>query len=161
MLSTVFSNDIRQTLDHFRRSVDQLFDSFYDYPAERTNVTRQEGSEWTFSPTLESAWNEGTLHLRAILPGVRQEDVNVSLQGNQLIITGERKAPENFNKNAFTQLNYGKFATAVTLPNGLDVEKVNCTLHDGILDVAIPVSEAMKPRRIQIQAGSEQKQLNA
>jgi HSP20 family protein len=161
MLNTAFSNDIRQTLDHFRRSVDQLFDNFYGYPADRASGGASDRRDWTFSPVLETGWTDNALHLRAILPGVRQEDVNVNLQGNQLLISGERKAPEGFEKNAFTQLAYGKFATAVTLPNGLDVNKVNCRLHDGVLDIVVPVSEAMKPRQIPIEAGPQQKALGA
>jgi len=150
MLNTVFSNDIRQTLDHFRRSVDQMFDNFSGYRSERGTGTPAEGTEWTFSPVLESGWDDNMLHLRAVLPGVRQNDVNVSLQGNQLVITGERKAPEGLAKNGYTQLVYGKFYTAVTLPNGLETDKVNCQLQDGVLDIAIPVAEAMKPRQIPI-----------
>jgi HSP20 family protein len=162
MLSTVFTNDIRQTLDQFRRSVDHLFTDFYGYPTERQAGNTPERQEWAFSPMLETAWDDSALRLRAILPGVRQGDVNVSLQGNQLVITGERKAPEGFGKNGYTHLTYGKFSTALGLPNGLDVEKVRCELHEGVLDISIPVAESMKPRQIQIQVtGEQQKAIGA
>ncbi len=75
------------------------------------------------------------------------------MQNNQLILEGERKQPENFKNNANTQLAYGKFYAAVTLPSGLIVDKLNCRLQDGVLDIQIPVSEQMKPRQIQIQSG--------
>jgi len=155
MLNTVFTNDIRQTLDQFRRSVDHLFNDVYSQPAERQQ------QEWTFSPMLETAWDDHTLRLRAILPGVRQGDVNVSLQGNQLVVEGERKAPEGFGKNGFTHLGYGKFSTTVALPGGLDAEKVRCELHDGVLDIAIPVAESMRPRQIPIQTTGDQKAIGA
>jgi HSP20 family protein len=161
MLSTVFSNDIRQTLDQFRRSVDHLFDNFNGYPTERPAGNSSDRQEINFSPMLETAWDESSLRLRAILPGVRQGDVNVSLQGNQLVLTGERKAPEGYGQNAFTHLTYGKFTTSVALPNGLDVEKVRCELHDGVLDIWIPVAESMKPRQIPIQVSGEQKAIGA
>ena len=77
------------------------------------------------------------------------------------MISGERKAPEGFRKNAFTQLVYGKFTTSVALPNGLNLDQVKCELHDGVLDISIPVAEAMKPRQIPIAAGSAQKALGA
>jgi HSP20 family protein len=160
MLSTVFSNDIRQTLDQFRRSVDHLFDNFYGYPTDRP-AQPSERQEWTFSPMLETAWDDSALRLRAILPGVRQGDVNVSLQGNQLVITGERKAPEGFDTRGFTHLTYGKFSTSVALPTGLDVEHVRCQLHDGVLDIWIPVAESMKPRQIPIQVTGDQKAIGA
>jgi HSP20 family protein len=161
MLSTVFTNDIRQTLDQFRRSVDHLLDTSFGYPNDRPVSGSSERTDWTFSPALETAWDENTLRLRAILPGVKQGDVNVAMQGSQLVISGERKQPESFGKNGFTHLTYGKFTTTVALPNGLDVEKVNCELHDGVLDISIPVAEAMKPRQIPIQGAGSQKAIGA
>jgi HSP20 family protein len=161
MLNTLFTNDVRQTLDQFRRSVDQMFENFYGYqtPANPTNAASERG--WTFSPVLESGWNDHYLYLRAILPGVPEKDVRVSVQNNQLVIEGERKAPEGMQKNAFTQLAYGKFYTALTLPNGLDVDHVSCHLAHGILEIQIPVSEASKPRQIHIETGSGQKSISA
>jgi HSP20 family protein len=163
MLNNAFATDIRQTLDQFRRSVDQMFENFYGYPAERSAAsnTTQGAQQWTFSPVLETGWDENALHLRAILPGVQEGDVNVSLQGNQLVLTGERKAPEGFRKNAYTQLAYGKFFTSIALPNGLDSEKISCRLHDGVLDIDIPVAESMKPRQVPIQAGPDKKAISA
>jgi HSP20 family protein len=157
----MFSNDIRQTLDHFRRSVDQLFDNFYGYPADRSIGTTAETGNWAFSPVLETGWTDASLHLRAIIPGVNQSDVNVNLTGNQLVITGERKLPEGLQKNSFTQLAYGKFTTSVTLPVGLDIEKIKCRFLDGVLDIEIPVAEAMKPKQIPIQAEPQQKAIGA
>jgi HSP20 family protein len=101
------------------------------------------------------------LNLRAILPGVSEKDVRVSVQNNQLIIEGERKAPEGFDKNSFTQLAYGKFYTALTLPTGLDVDHVNCRLGNGILEIQVPITEASKPKQIQIQTGEERKAIHA
>ena len=160
MLNTLFTNDVRQTLDQFRRSVDQMFDNFYGYqnqPAATGNTERN----WTFSPMLESAWTDSHLSLRAILPGVSQDDVRVSVQNNQLVIEGERKTPEGFTKNAFTQLVYGKFYTAVTLPAGLDLEHVNCRLTNGVLDIQVPIAETAKPKQIQIKVESSQKAIGA
>ncbi len=160
MTSSFLAGDTRQTLDHFRRSVDQLFENFYGLPAESGRSMLQ-GNQWTFSPILETAWGESTLHLRAILPGVTQQDLKVSVQNNQLILEGERKAPETFKNHANAQLAYGKFYAAVTLPNGLNVDKLNARLQDGILDIQIPVSEQMKPRQIQIQSGESRKGISA
>jgi HSP20 family protein len=161
MLNTLFTNDVRQTVDQFRRSVDQMFENFYGYDAQQQPATSpgNRGRTWSFSPMLESVWQENYLHLRAILPGVNQNDVQVTVQNNQLVIEGERRIPESFTKdgaanNAFTQLAYGRFYTALTLPAGLDVEHVNCIFRDGILDIQIPIAEASKPKQIRIQAGS-------
>ena len=161
MLSTLFTNDVRQTLDQFRRSVDQMFDNFYAQPMPANAATGERARNWTFSPVLESGWNDNYLNVRAILPGVADADVNVTVQNNQLVIEGERKTPEGFEKNPVTQLAYGKFYTAVMLPNGVDAEHVQCRLQHGILDIRIPLLEASKPKQIQIQTGTEQKAINA
>jgi HSP20 family protein len=161
MLNTLFTNDVRQTLDQFRRSVDQMFDNFYGYQASPTAATASGERTWTFSPVVESGWNDNYLNLRAILPGVWEKDLQVSVQNNQLVIEGERKAPEGFDKNAFTQMAYGKFYVALTLPTGLDVDHVNCRLQNGILDIQVPIIEASKPKQIKIQTGEERKALHA
>lgn len=159
MLNTMFPSDVRQTLDQFRRSVDQMFENFYGYqtPPAGSNGT----SERTFSPVVESGWNEHFLNLRAILPGVSDKDVRVSVQNNQVVIEGERKAPEGFEKNGYTQLAYGKFYTALTLPAGLDADHVKCRLQNGILDIQVPISEASKPKQIQIHTGESRKAIGA
>ena len=160
MLNTLFTNDVRQTLDHFRRSVDQMFDNFYGNAAQTTAGAAGERT-WSFSPVLETGWNDNFLNLRAILPGVSDKDVRVSVQNSQLVIEGERKAPEGFEKNAYTQLAYGKFYTSLTLPSGLDVDHVQCQLHNGVLDIRVPVLEASKPKQIQIQTGEQRKAIGA
>src|SRR5947209_6352583 len=160
MLNTLFTNDVRQTLDQFRRSVDQMFENFYGQTQPVASNASGERN-WAFSPVLESGWNDNFLMLRAILPGVDEKDVHVSVQNNQLIIEGERKAPEGFEKNAFTQLAYGKFHTALNLPPGIDMEHVQCHMHNGILDIKAPIAETSKPKQIPIQTGGAQRSIAA
>jgi len=163
MLNTLFANDVRQTLDHFRRSVDQMFENFYGNQGAPSAASAQSNDRnWSFSPVLESAWTETLLNIRAILPGVAEKDVNVTVQNNQLVIEGERKLPESFaNSKSWTQVPYGRFYTAVTLPAGLDVDHVNCHLRNGILDIQIPLAESSRPRQIRIQTGEQQKAIGS
>jgi len=163
MTSSVLTGDIRQTLDHFRRSVDQLFEGVYGLPPEshRSGAMAMGGQQWAFSPAVETAWGDTALNLRVIVPGVSQQELKVSVQNNQLVIEGERKTPESFGKQNYTQLAYGRFYTAVTLPSGLDLDKLQARLHDGVLDIQIPISEQMKPRQIQIQTGESRKSITA
>ncbi|HXK06680.1 MAG TPA: Hsp20/alpha crystallin family protein [Verrucomicrobiae bacterium] len=161
MLNALLTNDVRQTLDQFRRSVDQMFDNFYGYQAQPAASTASGERTWTFSPIVESGWNDNFLTLRAILPGVSEKDVQVSVQNNQLVIEGERKAPDGFEKNTYRQMAYGKFYSALTLPSGLDVDHVNCRLHNGVLDIQVPILETRKPKQIQIQTGAAQKAIGA
>lgn len=150
----------RTLFNEFRRSIDRLFEEFYG----SNRLTSSEGSaEWTFSPTVETGWTNDYLNLRVIIPGVTEEDLKVTVQGNQLVIEGTRPVPEGFatNGQAYTRIPYGKFYRALDLPNGLELEKVSCHLHDGVLDIRIPVASAMRPRQIPIQAGEPRKAIAA
>src|SRR4051794_21006230 len=139
MLNTTMSNDFRQTFENFRRTVDQMLGNLADQETDRRPA------QASFSPVIESAWTDHVLHLRAIVPGLSENEIKVSLNNNQLILEGERRRPEGWDRNSWTQLSYGKFQAAITLPNGLDLEKVSCRLHDGVLDIDIPVSAARRP----------------
>ncbi|HUA19226.1 MAG TPA: Hsp20 family protein [Bryobacteraceae bacterium] len=162
MTSSVYTGDVRQMLDHFRQSVDQLFENVYGFPVETGRPAQAgAGGQWIFSPVVESVWSDTLLNLRAILPGVAQHDLKVSVQNNQLVIEGERKQPEHLQKNGYRQLVYGKFYSTMTLPAGLDLDRLTGRLHDGVLDIQIPVSEQMKPRQIQIQTSEPRKSISA
>jgi HSP20 family protein len=138
-----------------------MYDNFYGHQTQPTASAASGERPWTFTPVVESGWNDNYLNLRAILPGVSEKDVRVSVQNNQLVLEGERRAPEGFDVNGFTQLAYGKFYAAWTLPAGLDLERVNCRLENGILQIQVPILEASKPREIHINSGTEHKALKA
>jgi HSP20 family protein len=154
MFDTMIARDIRQTLDAFRQSVDRLFSDF-----SAGSMPALAGSDYAFTPVVESSFNENELMLRAILPGVTEKDVHVTVQNGRLVIEGERKAPEGWGEKAWTKLAYGKFHAEIPIPTGLDLEKVSCQLHDGVLDIQVPVTEQMKPRQIPIESGEQQKAL--
>lgn len=158
MLVRTFTNDLPGMLEDFRRSVDQLFENFSTAGSLMT-----ERNDGVFSPAVEAGWTDDQMNLRVVLPGVTRDDLEVRVQGRQLIVEGERKAPENFGKEGFTytSMPYGKFQGIVSLPDGLDMEQVTCNLHDGVLDIGIPVAESMKPRLIPISSGSERKAVAA
>jgi HSP20 family protein len=160
MFDSMFSRDIQQTLEHFRRTMDQALSDFFAPSAFRG--TSAEGTDWTFTPLVETGWNDDYLNLRVVLPGVGESDLKVNIQGNQLVIEGERKEPENFAKNGGSlRQPYGKFYRAIDLPNGLNQERIQCRLHDGVLDIQLPIAESMKPRRIPIEGTESRKAIAA
>src|SRR5260370_33924624 len=93
--SNILTGDVRQSLDHFRRSVDQLFENFYGYPLETGRPSAiGAGSQWAFNPVLETCWSDSMLRIRAILPGVCENDPKDSVRNNLLILSGERRTHE-------------------------------------------------------------------
>ena len=140
-------------LDEFRRLAERLLEGFR---ADRVQPLA-ESTDWVFSPAVETGWTDDYLNLRVVLPGVSEKDVEVTVQGNQLVIRGERKLPKEFGKEGYTYtwLPYGRFERIIELPSGLDLDKLEAYLHDGVLDIRVPVAEAVKPRQIEVKAGKQ------
>jgi HSP20 family protein len=107
---------------------------------------------WT--PALDVADREDSLLVRVELPGLKSEDIDISVQGNVLIITGEKKeSTEEKEKNYYhSERRFGSFRREVTLPTGVDANKIDATFHDGVLSIVLPKSEAEKPKHIRVKA---------
>jgi HSP20 family protein len=106
-------------------------------------------SGWT--PALDLHQNSENVVAVVELPGMRKEDIEISLQDGTLIISGERKDESTQENGATrTERSTGKFRRSVTLPTRVDVTKVSATYKDGILTVTLPKAEEAKPKQIQI-----------
>lgn len=95
------------------------------------------------------------------LPGVRKDDVNIEVQGNQLVITGERKRAREGKEGSIRRMEkrYGKFQRVLTLPEGTDADRIEAHFENGVLQLAIPKSERVKPKKITIGEGGFLKKL--
>ncbi|MEZ5362555.1 MAG: Hsp20/alpha crystallin family protein [Bryobacterales bacterium] len=142
MLNTRFFDDFNA----MRRDMDRIFSAL--------DSSEGRALSWSAAPAVETGWTDDYLNLRFVLPGVPEDSLDISVQGNQLVIRGERPTPQGFGKQGAThyRLPYGKFERTVDLPSGLDTDKCEANLHHGLLDLRFPVSEAVKPRRIEIQS---------
>ena len=152
----MFGRTLFDELGDFRRSFDQVFENFYN---TTRHIAGERSPEWSFSPAVETGWTDDFLNLRVVMPGVTADDLKLTVQGNQLTIQGERRAPADFGKEGFVynQMVYGKFERTLTLPSGLDVDKLEAHLHDGLLGIRIPVAAAARPKQIQIASGPAEK----
>jgi HSP20 family protein len=132
-------------IDSFRRSVERLLENG-SWGHSNDAYPRP------FVPMVETGWTDDYLNMRFVLPAVSQEDLDFSIQGNQLILRGKRRLPSEFGKQeqTFYRLPYGEFERTVDLPNGLNLDLMEARLHHGVLDVRVPVAESMKPKRIEI-----------
>jgi len=103
-------------------------------------------------PALNVWTNEDSLNVTAEVPGVRPEDLDISVVGDTLTLSGTRK-PEELDDNARyhrQERGYGEFTRSLQLPFPVDVEKVEATFRNGVLLVAMPRSEEDKPRKITV-----------
>jgi HSP20 family protein len=95
--------------------------------------------------------------LRADLPGMSEADVSIELEDNVLTLSGERKAEHEEKKEGYYRVerSFGQFRRSLTLPEGVDAEKIAATFDKGVLEVRIPKPEERKPRRVAIQVGDK------
>ena len=105
-------------------------------------------------PPIE-AWvdkNEKKYHLSIALAGVDPKDVQLSVQGNNLMVSGEQKASEE-KKEAnyqYQEFSYGRFERSITLPEGVDTEKLTAEYKNGVLEITAPMNANALPRKIEI-----------
>ena len=128
----------------FGTDFDRLFNTLFDRSAEARS--------WT--PAMDLVEAEDHFLLRADLPGLREEDVNIEVRDNTLRISGERKAEHEQRERGWYRLErqFGKFSRALTLPEGVNAESIEASFDHGVLEVRIPKPEERKPRRIEIKA---------
>jgi HSP20 family protein len=96
---------------------------------------------------------QGDVVIRAELPGVKPEDIEVTTEARRLTIKGERKA-DTTDRAAYHRREraWGKFSRAIHLPADLDVEKAEAHFHQGVMTLRIPRAQAAKPRQITVKA---------
>lgn len=92
------------------------------------------------------------LVIRMDLPGVSPDDVEVTFQENTLLVNGKRNFPYDAQSVRFARRGafYGDFTQKVTLGKGLDVDKISASYDNGVLELSIPYTEEVQPRKIEI-----------
>lgn len=110
----------------------------------------------TFAPAFEVKELKDTFLFKADVPGVKESDINVTVTGNRLTISGERsEEKEEKDEQYYTcERRYGSFRRSYTLPDGADVDHVHADLKAGVLTVAVPKTAAAQPKKIAVKSSS-------
>jgi HSP20 family protein len=130
-----------------REEMNRLFDDFFTGWPERRSL--MEG-EW--APSLDIAETDAEVVVTVELPGVKQEDVEVTITNDVLTLKGEKKEEKEIKKENYHRVerSHGSFHRSVSLPTGVQGEKAKASYKDGVLKVAVPKVEAAKPKQIKI-----------
>jgi HSP20 family protein len=117
-------------------------------------------TEQVFSPSFEVFERKDGYVFKADLPGVNQEDLDITLNANRLTISGKREAEERKEGERFYayERSFGSFTRSFTLPEGVDEEHVAAELKNGVLTLVVPKKPEVQPKRISIKAQTEVKQ---
>jgi HSP20 family protein len=141
-------------LNTIQNEMNRLFNTFFDQPASGRgpgNGGPGNGSpRWI--PAMDLVETGDHYVLRADLPGLSEDDVNVQLQDNMLTISGHRQAKHDSRHEGYYRLEraFGGFSRSLTLPDGVDADGVHAHFDRGVLEIRIPKPEQKKPRQVQI-----------
>ena len=114
---------------------------------------RTEESFGAWTPPVDIFERQDHLVIRAEVPGVRMEDMDVRIENGVLTLHGERKQETGLEENAHRMESiYGAFTRSFSLPTTVDAAKVAATLKDGVLEVSVPKAETAKPKKVEIKA---------
>ncbi len=133
-------------LTDLRDEIDRLF----EVPLAELTRASQLLSGWT--PALDVYEDKDNVYVRAELPGMKREDIDLSLHNGSLSISGERKSEGKY-KDAEVYRSerfFGRFQRTVTLPTPVASDKVKARYQDGILTVSLPKAEESKPKQIEV-----------
>jgi HSP20 family protein len=139
-------SDLSAALDrltNMRAEMDRVFESTGSFSASPTPLSR-------WNPAVNVYQDKDRFTVVVELPGLKKEEIEISLHDDTLTIAGERKREESSEQEFLTERLYGKFQRSLTLPTAVDAEKVKASYKDGLLQVELPKAEEAKPKQIEV-----------
>jgi HSP20 family protein len=140
-------------LNTLQGEMNRLFNTLFDTPPQNGGAAAVR--RWI--PAMDLVETDEEFVLRADLPGLSQEDVNVELEDNVLTVSGERKSEHEERKEGYYRVERasGAFSRSLTLPEGVDASAIKAGFDKGVLEVRIPKPEERKPRKVAISVGGD------
>ena len=135
-------------LETIQNEMNKLFDSSLLRFGDR-NVGLLDGA---WSPAVDVYDSKDNVMVKADVPGMKKDEIDVSVHGDTLIIKGEKKQEKETKEKDFvrTERFYGSFNRALRLPATVDASKVNASYKNGVLELVLPKKEESKPKQLKI-----------
>jgi HSP20 family protein len=131
-------------LNNIQAELDRVFGTSFG------SLVRPLGLPNRWNPAVDVYQDNDQFTVYAELPGLKKEEIEISLNGDTLTIGGERKQEARVDNGVRTERYFGKFQRSLTLPVAVTSEKVSATYQDGILKVILPKAEESKPKQISV-----------
>ena len=132
-----------ERLTNMRAEMDRVFESTGSFSGSPAPLSR-------WNPAVNVYQDKDQFTVIAEVPGLKKEDLNLSLHDGVLTISGERKREEKPEQGFRSERFVGRFQRSITLPASVDPNKVKASYKDGLLKVVLPKSEEAKPKQIEV-----------
>jgi HSP20 family protein len=108
-----------------------------------------------FDAAFEVKETKDAYLFKADVPGIKESDLSVNLTGNRLTVTGKREAERRQENDTYFsyERSFGSFTRSFTLPDGIEADKVQADLKDGVLSINVPKKPEAQPKKVSIKAG--------
>jgi HSP20 family protein len=118
-------------------------------------ATRGEAATRTWAPALDIAERNDAYVVTVEVPGIKPEELEITLENGALTISGERRFESETTEKQYHRVErrYGAFRRSITLPDRVRADAIEASFEDGLLQVVVPKAEEAKPRRIEVRAG--------
>ncbi len=134
------------------KDLGQYFDDVFGRPFLPSTWGNLGWEEKVWAPSIEVTEENDRFVVKAELPGVDEEDINVSVSGNMLTIEGEKEASSEGKKDGYhySEASYGSFSRSITIPSSVDASKIEANCEKGILEISLPKMAELKPKKIAV-----------
>lgn len=139
-----------------RREMNGLFDDFFK-GFDLVSLRREQGHSGFFSPSVDIKENDKEVSIKAELPGMDENDIEVSLTNDALTIKGEKKEEKEEKHKDYYRMerSYGSFSRTISLPNGIDSQKADAVFKKGVLTITVPKTAEAKAKVKKIEVKTE------
>ena len=137
-------------MSELRAEIDRLFESFVREPFQRADRSLGQWLGW--SPPVEITSDDEAYTVRVELPGLEPDDIHITVTGNTLNVSGEKKAESKREAEGYyySETHHGSFRRSIELPGPIDPDKVSAESHNGVLSVRLQRTPGTQPKHVEV-----------
>lgn len=141
--------------DPFRdlMTIQDRMNRLFEQTLSRTQGEAEGITPSTWAPAVDILETPDSIVMKAELPGLKKEDIDIQVRDNTLTLRGERRFDKEEKQENYLRIEraYGSFQRAFTLPTTIQQERIRAVFRDGVLELTLPKAEEAKPKQIQIE----------
>lgn len=130
----------------------RYFEDVFGRPVLPATLRRVPSEDLVWAPSIEVIEQDDKFLIKVELPGIKEEDINISLAGNTLTISGEKETESEVAKKGYyyTESSYGSFSRSMIIPSTIDASKIEAYCDKGVLEITLPKTPEVKPKKIKV-----------